>query len=64
MKTSCKSNKPLTDHTGRSENRLGLLKMSGMLPRAGSLSPTSPAPRASVEGLKSRIEDSGDVRAG
>lgn len=30
-----------------------------MLPRAGSLSPTSPAPRASVEGLKSCIEDTG-----
>lgn len=63
-KTSCNSNKPLLDHKGRSGNRLGLLKMSGMLPGAGSLSPTSPAPRAPVEGLKSRIEDSGDVRAG
>lgn len=63
-KTSCNSNKPLLDHKDRSGNRLGLLKMSGMLPRAGSLSPTSPAPRASVKGLKSRAKESGDVRAG
>lgn len=63
-KTSCESNKPLIDHKALSGDRLGLLKISGMLPGAGSLSHTSPAPWASVKGLKSPIEDGGDVRAG
>lgn len=43
-KTSCESNKPLIDHKALSGDRLGLLKMSGVLPRAQSLPPTSPAP--------------------
>lgn len=38
-KTSCESNKPLIDHKALSGDRLGLLKISGMLPGAGSLSP-------------------------
>ena len=64
MKTSCKPNKLLIDHKALSGDRLRLLKMSGVLPGAGSLPPTSPAPRSAVEGLKSPIEDGGDVRAG
>lgn len=63
-KTSCESNKPLINHKALSGDRLGPLKMSGMLPRARSLPPTSPAPGISAEGLKSPIEDGGDVRAG
>lgn len=64
MKTICKSNKSLIDQKVLRGGTLGLLRVSGMLPRARSLSPTSAAPRASAEGLKSRIEDSRDVRAG